>query len=145
MDVGNPEVIELLRSRQRLLTHSRFFLFFQLFHLCELEVVFFAPGEEGFELLLIFGVFCIPLVDGLFAALVDSGFPFLTFALVLGCFYGRVPGLVFGWLETGFERGSDARGVLGFVFGDLVSVDVVMVVGLFLCWVEGVGGAEGLG
>ena len=94
--------------------------------------MFFAPGEEGFELLLIFGVFCVPLVDGLFAALVDSGFPLLAFALVLGCFYRRVPGLVFGWLESGFERGSDACGVLGFVFGDLVSVDVRMVVGLFL-------------
>src|ERR1700739_696609 len=126
MDVGNPEVIELLRSRQRLLTHSRFFLFSEFFHLCELEVVFFAPGEEGFELLLIFGVFGVPLVDGLFAALVDAGFPFLTFALVLGCFYRRVPGLVFGWLESGFERGSDAGGVLGYGFGELVSVNEVV-------------------
>src|ERR1700758_2114492 len=45
-------------------------------------------------------------------------------------------GLCSGWLESGFERGSGTRGVLGFVSGDLVSVNVVVVVGLFLCWVE---------
>jgi hypothetical protein len=97
----------------------------------ELEVVFFAPGEEGFELLGLVWVLLVPLVDSLLAAAIDPFTPFAVFTVPFAFMLGRVEGFVLGRLKSGLEGGSCAGGVLRFVFGDVVSVDVVMVVGLF--------------
>jgi hypothetical protein len=106
------------------------FFFAEFFHFGESQIFLFAPGEVGRVFHLVVGVEFVPAQAPGFAVLFDLGAPFFVAALGFGLDILQLEGLVRRRLKSGFDGGAGAGGVLGFVFLDLISEEVMVVVGL---------------